>query len=77
MRRRRLAVALVALPVAASLTFIACASGDSTTTSTTHPDRVSLGWGGNLRLETFPDGTRCVVYDAGDHGGLDCDFPDR
>lgn len=67
--RRRLLVAAVLLA--------ACASGDSTTTTTSSPNRVSLGWDGHVQLVTFPDGTRCVVLSAGDHGGIDCDWPDR
>lgn len=74
--RRRLALAATLLPLAVMLSLGAC-GGRNDTTTTTDPDWLSLGWSGNLRLETFPDGTRCVVYDAGNHGGLDCDFPDR
>lgn len=53
-----------------------CASGGPPSTTTT-PDRVSLGWDGSVRLVTFPDGTRCAIYTAGDHGGIDCDWPER
>lgn len=51
------------------------AAMDSKPAPPADPNRVSLGFAGTADFVTFPDGTRCVIYDGNRSGGIDCDFP--
>lgn len=58
-----------------AIILVACGTDPSSTTTTTDPNKISLGWARAVEMVTFPDGTRCVVYRS--EGGLDCDFEER
>lgn len=66
--------------IALGLIMVACGGEGQPPSATTEPEpdwpAVHSG-AGRAELVTFPDGTRCVIFQRYEMGGIDCDFGDR